>query len=95
MSGFNFLNQIKNIIVTFLAATLVVKGKMTLGELLSVSYIVGQMNSPVSQLVSFFRSLQDAKLSLERLNEVKNHETEENKEQKQLILEKTKTREYF
>ncbi|EKT3958512.1 peptidase domain-containing ABC transporter [Flavobacterium psychrophilum] len=88
MSGFNFLNQIKNIIVTFLAATLVVKGKMTLGELLSVSYIVGQMNSPVSQLVSFFRSLQDAKLSLERLNEVKNHETEENKEQKQLILEK-------
>lgn len=88
MSGFNFLNQIKNIIVTFLAATLVVKGKMTLGELLSVSYIVGQMNSPVSQLVSFFRSLQDAKLSLERLNEVKNHETEEKKEQKQLILKK-------
>lgn len=90
ISGFDFLNQIKNIIVTFLAATFVVKGKMTLGELLSVSYIVGQMNSPVSQLVNFFRSLQDAKLSLERLNEVQNHETEENKEQKQLILEKTK-----
>ena len=45
------LNQIKNILVTFLAATLVVKGKMTLGELLSVSYIIGQMNSPVNQLV--------------------------------------------
>ncbi|MCL9805753.1 peptidase domain-containing ABC transporter [Flavobacterium amniphilum] len=90
ISGFNFLNQIKNIIVTFLAATLVVKGKMTLGELLSVSYIVGQMNSPVSQLVSFFRSLQDAKLSLERLNEVQNHETEENEEQKKLVIEKDK-----
>jgi ATP-binding cassette subfamily B protein len=90
LSGFDFINQVKNIIVTFLAATLVVKGKMTLGELLSVSYIVGQMNSPVSQLITFFRSLQDAKLSLERLNEVQNHEAEENKEQKKLILEKTK-----
>lgn len=50
---------------------------MTLGELLSVSYIVGQMNSPVNQLVNFFRSLQEAKLSLERLNEVQNHPTEE------------------
>jgi len=89
MSGFNFLNQIKNIIVTFLTATLVVKGKMTLGELLSVSYIVGQMNSPVSQLVSFFRSLQDAKLSLVRLNEVQNHETEENHEQKKLTFLKS------
>lgn len=48
MSGFDFLNQIKNIIVTFLAATFVVKGKMTLGELLSVSYIVGQMNTPIN-----------------------------------------------
>lgn len=62
---------------------------MTLGELLSVSYIVGQMNSPVSQLVTFVRSLQDAKLSLERLNEVQNHKTEENKEHKELIFEKT------
>ena len=81
LSGFEFFNQIKNIFVTFLAALFVIKGKMTLGELLSVSYIVGQMNSPVSQLVNFFRSLQDAKLSLERLNEVQNHETEENPEQ--------------
>jgi ATP-binding cassette, subfamily B, bacterial len=77
LSGFEFLNQIKNILVTFLAATFVVEGKMTLGELLSVSYIVGQMNSPVNQLVTFFRSLQDAKLSLERLNEVQNHPIEE------------------
>ncbi|MDR7211840.1 peptidase domain-containing ABC transporter [Flavobacterium piscis] len=91
LSGFEFINQIKNIIVTFLAATFVVKGKMTLGELLSVSYIVGQMNSPVNQLVAFFRSLQDAKLSLERLNEVQNHPTEESENNKQLSLSEIKT----
>ncbi|HAY3539250.1 peptidase domain-containing ABC transporter [Elizabethkingia anophelis] len=77
LSGFEFINQLKNIIVTFLAASFVVKGHMTLGALLSVSYIIGQMNSPVSQLVNFFRSLQDAKLSLARLNEVHNHSEEE------------------
>jgi ATP-binding cassette subfamily B protein len=84
LSGFEFFNQLKNIIVTFLAATYVVQGNMTLGMLLSISYIIGQMNSPVNQLVDFFRSLQDAKLSLERLNEVQNHEPEENKELKQI-----------
>lgn len=90
LSGFEFFNQLKNIIVTFLAATYVVQNSMTLGMLLSISYIIGQMNSPVNQLVSFFRSLQDAKLSLERLNEVQNHEPEENKQQKQLFDEKDK-----
>jgi len=78
LSGFDFLNQVKNILVTFFAATYVVENKMTLGALMSVSYIIGQMNSPVNQLVGFFRSLQDAKLSLDRLNEVQNNETEEN-----------------
>lgn len=77
LSGFEFLNQLKNILVTFLAATYVVKDQMTLGALLSISYIIGQMNSPINQLISFFRSLQDAKLSIERLNEVQNHPIEE------------------
>ena len=80
-SGFEFFNQLKNILVTFLAAYYVVQGKMTLGALMSVSYIIGQMNSPVNQLVSFFRSLQDARLSLERLNEVQNNPEEEQPEQ--------------
>jgi ATP-binding cassette subfamily B protein len=86
ISGFEFINQVKNILVTFIAATFVIKGKMTLGELLSVSYIVGQMNSPVNQLVNFFRSLQEAKLSLERLNEVQNHPTEEQNSNQKTIL---------
>ena len=77
LSGFEFINQIKNILVTFLSAYFVVQNRMTLGELLSVSYIIGQMNSPVNQLILFFRSLQDAKLSLSRLNEVQNHIEEE------------------
>lgn len=88
LSGFEFINQLKNIIVTFLAATFVVKGNMTLGELLSVSYIIGQMNSPVNQLISFFRSLQDAKLSLARLNEVQNHPEEEQENQLLLLSKK-------
>ncbi|AUP81390.1 peptidase domain-containing ABC transporter [Flavivirga eckloniae] len=77
LSGFEFVNQLKNILVTFLAANYVVQGSMTLGMLLSISYIIGQMNSPVNQLVNFFRSLQDARLSLERLSEVQNLAEEE------------------
>lgn len=84
MSGFEFFNQIKNILVTFIASTLVVRGTMSLGELLAISYIIGQMNSPVNQLVGFFRSLQDAKLSMERLNEVHTHINEEQPEYQQL-----------
>jgi len=85
LSGFEFLNQIKNILVTFLAASFVVHDKMTLGALLSVSYIVGEMNSPVNQLVNFFRSLQDAKISLERLNEIQNHLLEEEPQAQKII----------
>jgi ATP-binding cassette subfamily B protein len=81
LSGFEFINQLKNIVVTFLAATLVIKGNLTLGAMLSISYIIGQMNSPINQLIGFFRGLQDAKLSLERLNEVQNHPEEEQENQ--------------
>lgn len=88
LSGFEFINQIKNILVTFLSAYFVVQGKMTLGELLGVSYIVGQMNAPVGQLISFFRSLQDAKLSLSRLNEVQNHPEEEKESHQSFPVEK-------
>jgi ATP-binding cassette subfamily B protein len=86
-SGFEIFNQLKNIIVTFLAASFVIKDNMSLGTLLSVSYIIGQMNSPVNQLVNFFRSLQDAKLSLARLNEVQNHPEEEQETLRPLIIE--------
>lgn len=77
LSGFDFFNQIKNILVTFVAALFVVKNELSLGQLLSISYIIGQMNSPVNQLVDFFRSLQDAKLSLERIDEIRHYPAEE------------------
>lgn len=83
-SGFEFINQAKNILVTFLAAYFVISDKMTLGALLSVSFIIGQMNGPVNQLIFFFRSLQDAKLSIARLDEVQNHPEEESPQLKTL-----------
>lgn len=76
-SGFEFINQIKNILVTFYASLLVVKGDMTLGALLSISYIIGQLNSPLNQIITFFRSLQNAKLSLSRLNDIHEYDEEE------------------
>lgn len=75
--GYNFLNQLKNIIVTFIAAQQVVLGNISLGAMLSIMYIIGQMNSPIEQFVSFFRSLQDTQLSLERLDEIHQKENEE------------------
>lgn len=81
LNGFDFINHVKNIFVTFIAAREVVGGNISIGAMLSISYIIGQMNSPVNQLINFFRSLQDAKLSLERLNEVQDHETEDRPDQ--------------
>lgn len=70
LSGFEFINQFKNLIITFIAAILVIDSKLTIGGLLTISFIIGQMNSPMSQLVAFFRSFQDARLSMRRLSEV-------------------------
>lgn len=78
IGGFEIINQIKNIIVTYIAASTVIKGHMSLGELMAVSFILGQMISPLNNITSFFYSFQDAKLSLERLSEVQNHNEEEN-----------------
>jgi ATP-binding cassette subfamily B protein len=80
-SGAMFINEGKNIFITFLAATAVVNGQMTLGAMLAVQYILGQLNSPVEQLVGFIQRHQDAKLSLERLNEVHSMDDEEPAEQ--------------
>lgn len=68
--GSVFINEVKNILITFLTARAVVKGDITLGAMLAVQYIIGQLNGPVNQMIGFMRSAQDAKLSLERLREV-------------------------
>lgn len=69
-AGSIFINELKNIIITVVAATAVINGNLTLGMMLAVQYIIGQLNSPVEQLMSFFYALQDVKISLERINEI-------------------------
>lgn len=76
-SGAIFINQTKNIIITALVAKFVIDGQMTLGMMLSVQYILGQLNSPIDQLISFYRESQDARLSIERLSEVHNSDDED------------------
>ena len=78
IGGFEIINQFKNIIVTYISAICVIKGEMSLGELMAISFILGQMISPLNSITTFFYSLQDAKLSLKRLSEVQYHEDEEN-----------------
>lgn len=75
--GSSFINELKNILITVLSAKLVIDGDITLGMMMAISYIVGQLNSPVAQLISFLRDAQDAKISLERLGEIHNKEDEE------------------
>lgn len=76
-AGATFINETKNIIITILTATAVITGDMTLGMMLAVQYILGQLNSPLDQMIGFFHRTQDAKISLERLGEVHLSEDEE------------------
>ena len=76
-AGATFINEVSNILITIVAATSVLKGDITLGSMLAVQFIIGQLNVPVSQIIGFFRMSQDAKMSLDRLAEVHNLEEEE------------------
>lgn len=78
-AGAVLINEVKNILITFLAAIAVVDGTMTLGMMLAISYILGQLNTPINRLITFMRNTQDAKISLERLSEI-----HENKDENQL-----------
>lgn len=78
-AGSIFINELKNIFITVLAATAVINGQITLGAMLAIQYIVGQLNSPVEQLMNFIYSLQDVKISLERINEIHQSRNEESK----------------
>ena len=74
------INEVKNILITVLAATSVIHGSMTLGMMLAVQYIIGQLNSPVEQLIQFIYSWQDVSISLDRMNEIHTEANEENAE---------------
>jgi ATP-binding cassette, subfamily B, bacterial len=83
-SGAVLLNETKNIIITFLTAKSVIDGEITLGMMLAVQYIIGQLNSPIDQLINFFNITQDAKISLERLGEIHLRDDEESYDEAKL-----------
>ncbi len=75
--GTFFINEGKNLLITYIAAKSVITGSLSLGEMMAVQYIVAQLNNPIEQLLSFIQQLQDAKISLERLNEIREIDDEE------------------
>lgn len=76
-NGALIIDQLKNIFISYLSAKAVIEGNMTLGMMLSVQYIIGQLNAPISQIIGLFNSYQDAKISMERLSEIHNMEDED------------------
>ena len=69
-AGGIFINQVKNIVITIMSATAVIDGGLTLGMMMAIQYIVGQLNSPMEQIMEFLYSVQDVRISLERINEI-------------------------
>jgi ATP-binding cassette, subfamily B, bacterial len=76
-SGASFINEGKNILIVFVSAKAVIDGQMTLGAMLAVQYIIGQLNSPIEQMIGFVQSWQNAKISMDRLNEIHGMDDEE------------------
>ncbi|MDE5421042.1 peptidase domain-containing ABC transporter [Ancylomarina sp. DW003] len=76
-TGGVFINEIKNVIITIVAATSVISGEISLGMMLAIQFIIGQMQGPIEQAIQFVQATQDAKLSMERLNEVHERKNEE------------------
>ncbi|PWK80335.1 ATP-binding cassette subfamily B protein [Mucilaginibacter oryzae] len=79
-AGATLFNQVQNIAISYLVAKLVIEGRLTLGAMLAIQYIIGQLSGPISQWVSLVQGLQDAKISMERLNEIHQLADEENPE---------------
>jgi len=79
-AGSVFINETKNIVITVLAAMAVLDGSMTLGMMLAVQYIIGQLNAPLTEMINFLHLAQDAKISLERLGEIHEKDDEERKD---------------
>ena len=83
--GSGFINELKNILITILSAKLVIDGNITLGMMLAISYIIGQLNSPVILIMNFIKEAQDAKISMERVSEIHLKENEEENEEHKII----------
>ena len=79
-AGSIVINEVKNIVITVVAATAVIQGNLSLGMMLAIQYIIGQLNAPIEQFVHFIYGWQDVRISLERMNEIHERQEEENKE---------------
>ena len=79
-AGSLFINELKNVLITVLAATSVIHGDLTLGMMMAVQYIIGQLNSPVEQIMGFIYHWQDVSISLDRMNEIHQQKNEENEQ---------------
>jgi ATP-binding cassette subfamily B protein len=86
LTGANFINELKNILITFVAARAVIDGEITLGMMLAIQYIIGQLNGPINNFISFVQSLQDAQISLDRLAEIHDRDDEEDRREQKLTL---------
>ncbi len=84
--GGGFVSQLKDIIISFIAAKAVVDGQITLGMMLAIQFIIGQMNAPLQQMIEFMRGAQDARISLERLGEIHEREEEEDRNMVEQIV---------
>lgn len=82
--GCTFIDQTKNILMSFIAAKSVIDGGMTLGMMMALQYIMGQINAPISQFISFVQSAQDASISLDRLGEIHEMKDEEPAEEERI-----------
>ena len=76
-TGATFIDQVKNLVISYMAARLVVEGVLTLGEMVSIQYILGQMNAPLKRISTMIQEIQDTKISMERLGDIYNREDEE------------------
>jgi ATP-binding cassette, subfamily B, bacterial len=83
--GAVLINQTKDIFISFLSARAVIQGEMTLGMMMAVQYIIGQLNAPIQQFIGFTQAAQDARISLERLGEIHNKEDEEKPEDEKIM----------
>ena len=88
-AGALFINEGKNFIIIFLVAQAVIAGELTLGAMIAIQYIIGQLSSPVEQLLGFIQSYQDAKISMDRLNEI--HELEDEEPKNKVLLNELPT----
>jgi ATP-binding cassette subfamily B protein len=91
-TGATFINELKNILITFVSARAVIEGELTLGMMLAVQYIIGQLNAPINNFIGFAQSVQDARISLERLAEIHDRDDEDERgEEKLTVLPTSRT----